>query len=128
MPGTQASPCAALARRLRCVRMAPFGLPVVPLVYCSTAVSPIAGPGWPAGNAFAPTTSRQSIAPGLNRPVVRADRASRAFFSGSRSSSRFFKGIPALMSTEITVVTPISPGKARIESTTLSQAIAIVAP
>ena len=31
-PGTHARPCSALARRLPCVRIAPFGDPVVPLV------------------------------------------------------------------------------------------------
>ncbi len=37
--GMQSSICQALAVRLACVSIAPFGVPVVPPVYCSTATS-----------------------------------------------------------------------------------------
>ncbi len=117
-----------MARRFRWVSIAPFGVPVVPLVYCSTAMSPRAGAGCAFGSLRAATTSRQRTAPAGTRPAVSAALASRAFLTGKRRAIRLAGGMAAVRSTAMTVRTPMSGGNASTVAASLSQTTAIVAP
>ena len=105
---------------------APFGVPVVPLVYWMIARSSVPGLGWVAGSGADPVISSQEIAP-LTR-VVRASRDSRAFAIGSRSASRVRKGIALVTSTEMRVETCRSAGNSCTVATTLLHTIACLAP
>ena len=123
-PGTQARPCAALARRLRWVSTAPLGSPVVPPVYWSNATSPASGAGCPAGSGpAAATRSDQARAPGAG--AVIAARAARTFGSGARSAHRLSRGSAAVRSTATTVRTAPRPATS---GATLSHTIATPAP
>nr|WP_208104036.1 hypothetical protein [Modestobacter roseus] len=105
---------------------APFGVPVVPPVYCSSATSVCAGPGCAGSSAGASATRcSQPSAPGAG-PVM-ADRVARAFGTGSRSASRFGHGSARVRSTATTVR---RPGRSSpcTSGATLSQTTATVAP
>ena len=91
--------------------MAPFGVPVVPLVYWSAAVSVTFGRGWLARSLREPTMPAQVKASLPSGPYVRASRDSRALLSGSLSRSRLVRGIASVRLTAITVRRPRSAGK-----------------
>jgi hypothetical protein len=107
--------------------MAPFGVPVVPPVYCSSAVSSGAGRGWSAASGSAAATSAsQERVPGAG--AVIADRAARTLGSGRRSAQRLSRGSARLRSTAITVCTSVPPATCCTVGAALSQAITNRAP
>ena len=108
--------------------MAPLGLPVVPLVYCSAAVSPIFGRGWVWRSLRDPTNDDHSSAPFGRESTVRAFRATRALPMGSRRATLLPKGMASVRSTAITERSPMSAGKSLTILWTLSQTTATVAP
>src|SRR6478609_5966455 len=99
--GTHARACATFESRLRCVSAAPFGVPVVPLVYWMIARSSVLGLGWLVGSGAVAVISSHEIAP--LTLVVRASRDSRAFAIGRRRANRVRKGMAFVGSTEIRV-------------------------
>ena len=111
---------------MRCVSEAPFGVPVVPLVYWMSARSSVAGFGWDAGSGGVPTIDSHVTVP-LTRSCS-AVRASRAFAMGRVSASRVPNGMALVMSTEISEVTARSAGKSWMSPTTFVQTIACFAP
>jgi hypothetical protein len=124
--GTHARACAALESRLRWVSEAPFGVPVVPLVYWMSARSSVVGFGWDAGSGPEPTTDSHGTV-----PVTRscnAVRASRARAIGRVSARRVRSGIAFVMSTEMSDVTARSAGNSWTDPTTLVHTIACLAP
>lgn len=108
MDGTQAWDCAALARRLRWVRAAPFGVPVVPDVYWMIARSSVPGCGCEAGIGAPATTDSQRTVPRTRS--VSAARDSLAFATGSRSAKRVSAGMARVTSTDTSVETARSLG------------------
>ena len=124
--GTHARACAAFAPRFACVRVAPLGLPVVPLVYWIRATSDASGPMMCASTGSDATSSSHGMVP--RTFVVSAARDSRAFATGSRSMNRVRNGIARVTSTEMIDCTATSAGNAWIVSTTLSHAITTRAP
>jgi len=124
--GTQARACAAFVERLRWVRVAPLGRPVVPLVYWMTATS--AAPGrtmCPSTGEFSRSFSQVTVP---RTGVVSAEREARARPIGSRSSVRVVKGMALVTSTDTTVSTATSSGSACTVATTLFQTMANFAP
>jgi hypothetical protein len=124
--GTHARACAAFAPRFACVRVAPFGLPVVPLVYWMRATSSAPGATMWASTGADATSSRHGVVP--RTFVVSAARDSLAFAIGNRSRARVRNGIARVTSTDTIDCTATSAGNAWIVSTTLSQAITTRAP
>ncbi len=105
---------------------APFGVPVVPLVYWIRARSSVAGFGWDAGSGALPTIVSHGTVPRTRS--WRAVRDSRAFLIGSFSARRVPSGMAFVMSTEMSDVTARSSGKSCTSPTTFVQTIACFAP
>ncbi len=108
--------------------MAPFGRPVVPLVYCRAAMSSRAGRGCPASSRAPRSSAAHATTPAGSPPEVSAARELRAFAIGSRSIARVPRGISRVMSTPTMVVMPSSSAKPRTVSAVLSHTMATRAP
>ncbi len=124
--GTHARDWAAFALRLRCVSSAPFGAPVVPLVYWITARSVAAGRGWSTGRGAAAEIRSQVIVPVTFAAI--AARAARAFGTGRRRRRRVRRGMARVTSTDTMRSGRTSSGSAWIVATDLSHAITVRAP
>ncbi len=108
------------------MREAPFGVPVVPLVYWIRARSSVAGFGCVAGSGAEPTTdSHDTVRVTF---AYSASRASRAFAIGRRRARRVVNGIALVMSTEMRESTARSSGKSCTSPATLVHTIACFAP
>ena len=106
--------------------VAPFGWPVVPLVYWMSATS--SAPGDAIAGLIRSDCSSFDHGMVPLTLVVRAARESRAFLIGSRSRARVMNGIARVMSTEMIESTATSSGKAWMVATILSHAITTFAP
>ena len=108
------------------MRRAPFGDPVVPLVYWMSARSSVSGRGCEASKAVALTTSSQAMVPEVG--AVSASRPSRAFRMGRCSASRVCQGIAVVRSTEMRESTRTSSVKPCTVAATLDHTMACFAP
>ena len=109
------------------MRIAPFGTPVVPPVYCSSATSVLLGLGHVASSGWARATSpSHGRLPGAG--AVIAARVARAVATGRRSISCLKRGSAVVRSTATTVSTPVWPATCCTTAADLSQTIATLAP
>ena len=122
-------PCTAFATRLRCVSIAPLGVPVVPPVYCRSATSDADGAGCAGSSGCGlgdePVPHREGrrhrAAHGLRGRGGRSGR-------GRRSASRLPRGRSAERSTATTALSAVRGSDSSTRGTAFSQTSATTAP